>query len=277
MAGAGIIDSHVHLLPGRIGEKVRGIFEAGEAAGRFVLAYPSDHSEVVASLRGEGVVGAWSLPYAHKPGVADGLNEASALIAERHSGDGFTVTGGATVHPGDDDPAGVVERAVTVHGLKVMKLHCSVGGFSVDDPALAPALAAAARHRMPTVVHLGHSSDGLTEEHELESLRNVCTSHPDLPVVLAHFGHHAAPEAADLFGFPNFHADLTPVVTAAPNVTREILSRWHGRILFGTDAPNTAVSVTAHLAWLDGFGLDDAETAAITGVNARRLVSEVAC
>mgnify|MGYP006274892001 CR=1 FL=1 len=166
MAGTGIIDSHVHLLPGRIGEKVRGIFEAGEAAGRFVLAYPSDHSEVVASLRGEGVVGAWSLPYAHKPGVADGLNEASALIAERHSGEGFTVTGGATVHPGDDDPAGVVERAVSLHGLKVLKLHCSVGGFGVDDPALAPALAAAARHRMPTVVHLGHSSDGLTEEHE---------------------------------------------------------------------------------------------------------------
>jgi hypothetical protein len=26
----GVVDSHVHLLPGRIGEKVRAIFEAGD-------------------------------------------------------------------------------------------------------------------------------------------------------------------------------------------------------------------------------------------------------
>lgn len=43
----GIVDSHVHLLPGRIGEKVRAIFEAGETSGRFVLAYPSDHEKEI--------------------------------------------------------------------------------------------------------------------------------------------------------------------------------------------------------------------------------------
>ena len=34
-----IVDSHVHLLPGRIGEKVRAFFTAGEDRGAFTLAY----------------------------------------------------------------------------------------------------------------------------------------------------------------------------------------------------------------------------------------------
>ena len=272
----GIVDSHVHLLPGRIGEKVRAIFEAGARAGRFALAYPSAHEHVVAQLRAEGVGAVWSLPYAHKAGVAEGLNEASAVTAARFTGADFRVTGGATVHPDDPDPAGVVHRAVEVHGLRVLKLHCSVGDFGIDDPRLTPALGAAEQHRMPTVVHLGHDPNGLTEGHELAGLRTVCARHPGLPVVLAHFGHHSAPEAAELFDeFPNFHADLTPVVTSAPNVTAGMLSRWPERILFGSDAPNTALSVTEHLAWLGSFGLDDAMLAAITSSNAGRLVDGV--
>lgn len=272
----GIVDSHVHLLPGRIGEKVRAIFEAGETSGRFVLAYPSDHEKVVTRLRSEGVRAVWSLPYAHKAGVADGLNEASAATAARFTDGEFGVTGGATVHPDDTDPAGIVHRAATVHGLRVLKLHCSVGDFGIDDPRLTPALAAAEEHRMPTVVHLGHNPNGLTEEHELDGLRTVCARHPGLPVVLAHFGHHSAPEAVALFAeFANFHADLTPVVTSAPNVTAGMLSRWSDRILFGSDAPNTAVSVTDHLAWLGSFGLDEGALGAITSGNARRLVDAV--
>lgn len=272
----GIVDSHVHLLPGRIGQKVRAIFESGQAAGRFTLAYPSDHGEVVARLRTEGVEAVWSLPYAHKAGVADGLNEASALTARQFTGEVFTVVGGATVHPADNDPAGVVHRAVTELGLRVLKLHCSVGGFTVDDAGLAPALLAAEEHAMPTVVHLGHNSNGLTESHEMESISRVCGRHPHLPVVLAHFGHHSAHAAMHLFDIHlNFHADLTPVVTAAPDITREMLHPWTDRILFGSDTPNTAVSVTEHLAWLRTFGLDDAAFSAVTGGNARRLVDAV--
>lgn len=272
----GIVDSHVHLLPGRIGEKVRAIFEAGQATGRFTLAYPSDHAEVVEHLRSEGVTCAWSLPYAHRADVADGLNEASAVTARRFTGDGFEVVGGATVHPSDRDPARIVRRALEELGLRVLKLHCSVGGFSVDDAALVPALTVAEEHSMPVVVHLGHRADGLTEGHEIAAIDAVCARHPGLPVVLAHFGHHSAPEAAAMFDrHPNFHADLTPVVTAAPNVDAAMLGRWSGRILFGSDTPNTAVSVTDHVTWLGQFGLDEIAFAAITGGNARRLVENV--
>lgn len=271
-----VVDSHVHLLPGRLGEKVRSFFTAGEARGSFSLAYPADHAQVVDRLAAEGVDEIWCLPYAHKPGVADGLNDSTAAIARSFSGHRLSVVGGATVHPADDSPADVVERAVGPHGLRVLKLHCSVGDFAVDDPRLDGAYATAAAHRMPVVIHLGHSVNGLTEEHEIASISRVCAAHPGLPVVLAHFGHHSAHAAAELFArHPNFHADLTPVVTAAPDVTRTMLAGNAERILFGTDAPNTAITAAAHMAWVRSFGLDGADETAILGGNARRLTDAV--
>ena len=272
---SGIVDSHVHLLPGRLGEKVRGIFEAGQA--RFgPLAYPPDHSEVVARLATEGVDEIWTFPYAHKPGVAEGLNESCAGTVAQFAGAPLTVTGGATVHPGDDDAVGVVRRAVDELGLRVLKLHCSVGDFTIDDPRLGPVLAFCQGRQLPVVVHLGHSPNGRTEDVELPSIARAAEAHPDLPLILAHCGHHSAPEAGRLLDHhPMLHMDLTPVVDEHPNIEREVLVAHSDRILFGSDAPNTTLSVTECLAWLGGFGLTTDAHRAVTGGNARRLRSAV--
>ena len=271
-----VVDSHVHLLPGRIGEKVRAFFTAGESGGSFSLAYPADHTMVADRLVEEGVDEIWCLPYSHKAGIADGLNESTSAIVHNFAGHPLSMIGGATVHPADDSPAAVVERAVRVHGLRVLKLHCSVGDFAVDDAKLDGAYSAAAEMHLPVVIHLGHAVNGLTEEHEIESISRVCAAHPGLPVVLAHFGHHSAREANVLFDrHPNFHADLTPVVTARPDVDGGMLAANADRILFGTDAPNTAISAAAHMEWLRSFGLAEADLTAILGGNARRLTDAV--
>ena len=125
-----VVDAHTHLLPGRLAEKVRAFF--APIAGQ--LVYPLDHGIVRERLAGEGIDEIWNLPYAHKPGVADGLNESSRVIAAQPGP--LTVVGGATVHPGDDRPADIVRRAVEELGLRVLKLHCSVGDFDADDPGL---------------------------------------------------------------------------------------------------------------------------------------------
>lgn len=271
MSEQGIVDSHVHLLPGRIGEKVRGIFEAGQA--RFgPLAYPADHDTVVSMLAAEGVEEIWTFPYAHKPGVADGLNVSCADTVSRFATASLRVTGGGTVHPGDDDPVGIVRRAVDELGLKVLKLHCSVGDFAVDDARLDPVFGLCRERRLPVVVHLGHAPNGRTEADELPSIAHVASRHPDLRLILAHCGHHSAPEAARLLDDHGMlHVDLTPVVDEHPNVEPDFLERHSDRILFGSDAPNTALSVTRCREWLTAFGLPDESTRAIMGANARRL------
>ena len=114
MTVAEVVDSHVHLLPGRLGAKVRTIFTD---VGGYDLAYPADHAAVCEQLAAEGVAVVWTLPYAHRPGVADSLNRASTATAAADLA--VQVVAGATVHPGDDAPVTLVRRAVEDDGARV--------------------------------------------------------------------------------------------------------------------------------------------------------------
>jgi len=150
-----IVDAHVHLLPERLQRRIREFFALHMPAD---LAYPTDHGAVLDSLARDGVDLVWSLPYAHRADVAAGMNEAMAGIV----GSAVTVkvVGGATIHPGDADPLTVLRRAVEDLGLQVLKLHCSVGDYSPDDPRLDPVWEYVSAIRLPVVVHAGHAVSG---------------------------------------------------------------------------------------------------------------------
>jgi predicted TIM-barrel fold metal-dependent hydrolase len=273
--GMKVVDSHVHLLPGRLGEKVRAFFDLG-IGSRMQLAYPNDHEFVVDSLHREGVDAFWTLPYAHKPGVARGLNEASATTARQFAEAPIQIVPGLTVHPGDDDALSIVQDGVDSLALRVLKLHCSVGSFTIDDPKLKQVFAFANERRLPVIVHLGHNVNGRTEAEELPSIAKVSDDFPDLPMILAHCGHHSAPTALQLMReHPSLYADLTPVVSEFPEVDVESLEQLSDRILFGTDAPNTALSVTDCLRWLTEMNLSQNALTSIIGENASRLTSQV--
>ena len=57
-------------------------------------------------------------------------------MAETFADDAMVVAA-KTIHPGDD-VASVIVQALDVLGLRVVKLHCSVGRFAPDDPRLDP-------------------------------------------------------------------------------------------------------------------------------------------
>lgn len=126
-------DSHIHLLPGRLANKVRSLFDAHISRA---LVYPLDHGEVCERLAREGITEAWTLPYAHRAEVASGLNAASAAVVEAHRQGPLRLVGGCTVHPADEHAMAVVRAAVEGLGLRVLKLHCSVGDFTPDDRRL---------------------------------------------------------------------------------------------------------------------------------------------
>jgi predicted TIM-barrel fold metal-dependent hydrolase len=96
-------------------------------------------------------------------------------------------------------------------------------------------------------------------------------------MILAHCGHHSAPTALQLMReHPSLYADLTPVVSEFPDVDVESLEELSDRILFGTDAPNTTISVTECLQWLTEMNLSRNALSSIVGENASRLTSQVA-
>jgi predicted TIM-barrel fold metal-dependent hydrolase len=268
-----IVDAHVHLLPGKLSEKVRAFFHEHIESE---LAFPLDHATVLEMLAGSGIGMVWSLPYAHKPGVAAGLNAASAETARRFAGNAVQVVGGATVHPGDSDTRAVVREAREKYDLKVLKLHCSVGDFEADDPRLDGVWQFVGERRMPVVVHLGHAVSGRTAASELEPLHRLVNRFPLVRVIIAHCGHRAGPQALDLVEqYPGIYADLTPVVTEPVEVPAGRVNKLADKLLFGSDAPNTAIGIEECLAHIRSMGLSRAAEAAILGGTARRLLSEV--
>jgi uncharacterized protein len=270
-----VVDAHVHLLPPRLQAAIRVFFDShGVDSGRF--AYPADHGEVCERLAAEGVSEVWSLPYARRPGSAADLNQAMASLAAARRGGPVRVVGGCTVHPCDDQPLTVLRNAVEDMGLRVLKLHCSVGDFSPDDPRLDPVWGYAAEVALPVVLHAGHAADGQTDGAELEPVAAVARRHPGARVIIAHCGYPASEAALRLVaGHENVYADLTPVIYQPVQPAAARLTALAGKVLFGSDAPNTGLTVTQLLDGLPGAELPPAAWAALTGGTARRLVGEV--
>ncbi|MHB1137801.1 MAG: amidohydrolase family protein [Microthrixaceae bacterium] len=271
VAGEGVVDSHVHLLPGRLGAKVRSIFED---LGGYELAYPAAHAEICERLAEDGVVQIWTLPYAHRPGVARSLNEASLATA---GGDvAVDVVAGATVHPLDDDAVAILRDAVEDGGARVLKLHCSVGGFDPLDPGLEPVWHYVEAIRLPVVVHAGRAVDGVSSHGDLRPLDELARRHPEARVVIAHCGHDHESEALRIVAaHPHVHADLTPVVNRLVRLTPEQAASCADRLLFGSDAPNTELTAARCRAHVESLGLERGALDAVLGGNARRLVAGV--
>lgn len=262
-----VVDCHTHLLPSPLDERVRQHFGSASRS----LAYPLDHGVLRGRLAAEGVSEIWTLPYAHRPGVAEWLNEATATISSQPGP--LHVVGGATVHPGDDDPAGIVRRAVEELGLRVLKLHSSVGAFDVDDLRLAVVWEFVAKAAVPVVVHAGHSPAGTTAAEELGPIEAVAARHPEATIIVAHCGYPAVEATLDLLDrHRRLYADLTPVVSRAPAPPAERIHQLRGQILFGSDAPNVAVRLADHLQWLREAIVDQTTLAMVLSGNARALV-----
>jgi len=269
-----VVDAHVHLLPGRLGEKVRQFFLQGYRPED--LAYPIDHGAILDRLATEGVDEVWHLPYVHKPGLAAGLNEASTATATAAAGGPVRVVAGASVHPADDDPVALVRAAVEDGGARVLKLHCSVGDHDADEPRLDPVWRYVSAIRLPVVVHVGHAVSGRTDGHELDPVAHVATRHPEAVVILAHCALPATEAAVALMdAHPNVHADLTPVGRDPVGLPAAVAERLAHRLLLGSDAPNTPISAAETRAAVHALGLSPAAEAAITGGTARRLQAAI--
>src|SRR5690242_2653934 len=119
----GLFDVHTHFLPPRVMAKVRHQFDtAGPLIGRpWPLYYRGSDVELVETLRSYGVRRFSALPYAHKPGMAEFLNDWAFAYAERTPG----CLRSATFYPESSVGAYVKERIAG--GAEIFKVHVQVG------------------------------------------------------------------------------------------------------------------------------------------------------
>ena len=271
----GLFDVHTHFLPPRVMAKVRHQFDsAGPLIGSvWPLEYRGPDEELVATLRGFGVRRFSALPYAHKPGMAEFLNDWAFGFAERTPG----CLRSATFYPEPSAAAYVVARIES--GAEVFKLHVQVGGLDVRDPLLDDVWGVLEDAGTPVILHAG-SGPVATSHTGPEPIVELLRAHPRLALVIAHLG---APEYAEFLGlvatYEHVRADTTMAFTpffdrlgaAFPPGLVPRLRDLQPKILLGSDFPNIPYPYAEQLAALTRLDLGADWLRDVCWHNGRRL------
>jgi predicted TIM-barrel fold metal-dependent hydrolase len=271
----GLYDVHVHFLPPRVMEKVRAQFDsAGPLIGRpWPLVYRGDDDRRVAQLQELGVRRFTALPYAHRPGIAEFLNDWAAGFAEATPG----CLASATLYPEDGVGKYVAQRVES--GTRVFKVHVQVGDFDLTDPLLDDAWGVLEDAGTPVVIHANSGPVG-NRHTGPDPLRAMLERFPRLAVVIAHMG---APEydgflaiAEDFertcldttMAFTDFFEEMAPF-------PRELLPRLAAlqpKVLLGSDFPNIPYPYAHQLEALERLGLGEDWLRAVCWENGYRLL-----
>lgn len=256
----GLADVHVHFLPGPVMRRVWQHFaEAGPLIGRdWPIRYQWSDDARVAHLATMGVRHFTALPYAHRPGIAEYLNNWAADFARRTRG----CLAAATFYPEPEAVGYVADRIAA--GTQAFKVHVQVGDFDPADRLLDPVWGALADAGTPVVVHAG--SGPVRNSHTGPGpMADVLGRHPQLTAVIAHLG---APEYADFLAlaeqYERVHLDTTMAFTTffeqmAP-FPGDLLARLRDlgpKVLLGTDFPNIPYAYADQLTALVDLGLGE--------------------
>jgi predicted TIM-barrel fold metal-dependent hydrolase len=274
----GLFDVHTHFLPPRVMAKVRHQFDtAGPLIGRtWPLEYRGDDESLVATLRGLGVRHFSSLAYAHRPDMAEFLNDWTAGFAARTPG----CLRSATFYPEPGAPAYVTTRIEA--GTELFKVHVQVGAFDVRDRLLADVWGTIADAGVPVVLHAG-SGPVATPYTGPGPVADLLKRFPRLPLVIAHLG---APEYAEFLSlaerYERVNVDTTMVFTPffddlGAAFPRDLLPRLRDlapKVLLGSDFPNIPYPYVEQLAGLARLDLGDDWLRAVCWENGIRLFGE---
>jgi predicted TIM-barrel fold metal-dependent hydrolase len=239
----GIVDVHVHAMPDRMMSAVWAVFDrAREVYGMpWPIRYRGSDDTRREYLASIGVRRHTTLSYAHRPGVAAGLNAWSLAYAQQHP----QVVPSATFYP--ESAAGAYVSDALATGAAVFKIHVDVGDFDVNDPLLEQVWGLVSEAGATVVAHVGSAPLPARFSGPVH-LERLLRRHPRLRVIVAHFGLPETAEFLDLADrYDGVGLDTTMVGTDFMEhrwpLDRALLPRVRelgmaGRVFFGSDYPN---------------------------------------
>jgi hypothetical protein len=266
-----VVDAHVHIFPDALFPAIWRWFDQHG----WPIRYRLPAAEVVPFLLGRGVAHVLLLHYAHRPGVARGLNTWLAELCEALPG----ATGLATVYPGEEGAADILREGFAL-GLAGVKLHAHVQCFDMAGPEMRPVYETCAAHGKPLLMHVGREPKSPAypcdpyELCDVVRLEAVLRAFPELKVCVPHLGadefvaYRALLERHDNLWLDTTMvlADYLPVRAVPP------LASWRlERVMFGTDFPNIPYAWDRELKRLLATELDPAQLAMVLGENAAAL------
>lgn len=271
-APPGVIDAHVHVFPDRLFAAIRRWFDAHA----WDIRYRFGAEEVDRFLGERGVERYLALHYAHKPGIAEGLNRFVLEFAASHP----RCVPSATVFPGEPGARDILRRALRA-GARAIKLHAHVQCVAADDPRLEDVYEVAADHGALLVFHCGSAPDSPAYRCDVKRLCNpdalarALARHPDVNVVVPHLGWAEAETYERLLDrFSRLYLDTAMMLAGYFDARGafDLVRRRPDRVLFGTDFPHVPYAWERDLRGVLELGLSDEAQRAVLGGTARRLL-----
>jgi len=235
-----VVDAHVHLFPDVIFKAIVDWFD------RFgwPIRYRFNSGQVIEFLQSRGIRRVVGLHYSHKPGVARWLNSYMAELCSQH----HSVTGTATVFPGEEDARGILEEAFR-SGLSAVKLHAHVQGFHMDSEEMQAIYEVCQLHGKPLVMHVTREPRNPDFPYpcdpyvccRADKLEQVLRDYPKLRICVPHLGLDEFEAYQELLEkYDNLWTDTTMVLADyLPTRRPPLLSEMRiDRIMYGTDFPN---------------------------------------
>lgn len=179
-----------------------------------------------------------------------------------------------------EDPLVMLDRAVNELGLRGLKLHPTMQGFTLNDPGLVPLMHKAAELGIPVLFHTGPTRGraGRIKQALVEHLDDLAIMCPDTVIIAGHgeilmHGHWVAAK------HPNVYLDTAitwseycPVFPGLGEMA--IRTAGAHKILFGTDFnPDREDRLDATLAVIDSLNISAEEKELILGGNAAKILN----
>jgi len=233
-----VIDAHVHLFPDNLFESIWQWFEKYGWPIRYQLRSP----EIIEFLLSRGVSRIVGLHYAHRPGVARGLNAYMAKLCRNFP----QLTGMATVFPGEDNACQILADAFD-NGLSGVKLHCHVQCFDMLGPAMHAIYALCAQNQKPLIMHVGREPKSPAypcDPYALcsaDKLERVIMTYPGLRVCVPHLGADEFESYCRLLEtYDNLWLDTTMTLSdyLPFDDIPKLAEMRADRIIFGSDFPS---------------------------------------
>jgi uncharacterized protein len=229
------VDFHVHLFPDRLFEAIWRQFVADYGWKVLHQLYWCDS---LAYLRERGVGTVVYSNYAHRPGIAKGLNDWNLdILAETPDLYCF-----AAYHPGDEDGLAMAVALLDHPRVLGFKLHLLVQRFFPDDERLFPLYELVMAKGKRLLFHVGTGPVG-NEFVGIVPFRRLLARYPDLPAIIAHMGALEYKAFGELLAdHPRLVLDTAfaylPRLGSMCDLDGAFLERHREKILYGSDFPN---------------------------------------
>lgn len=265
------MDFHVHLFPDRLFDAIWRQFVADYG---WKVLHQLYWRESLAYLRERGIGTVVYSNYAHRPGIATGLNDWNlSILAEAPDLYCF-----AAYHPGDDDGLAMAAALLDHPRILGFKLHHLVQRFFPDDERLFPLYDLVLEKGKRLLFHVGTGPVG-NEFVGIAPFRRLLARYPDLPAIIAHMGALEYKAFGELLiGHPRLMLDTAfaylPRLDSVCDLDGAFLERHRERILYGSDFPLLLFPREEEIDTLLDFNLSQEFYNAVFRDNGLRLIAE---